>query len=154
QYAGKDSTFATSNIVINYFQPLLQNAGRAIALETLTEAERTLLYAVRNFAHFRKQLTFQIATNNYLLLLAQQQGILNQQANIGNLEQSLRLHLALLEAGKIQAIKVEQVDLNLQQGQQQLIQSETSLERAQDDYKRLLGLPPDVPIRLDDSLLG
>jgi outer membrane protein TolC len=154
QYAGPDSTIATSNILITFMQPLLQNAGRAVALETLTEAERALLYQVRTFARFRKQFTFQVATNGYLNLLAQEQNIRNSLENLKALEQNLRLHQALLDAGKVPAIKVEQVDLQLQQGQQQLIQVETSLETARDAYKLLLGLPPSIPIRLDDSLLA
>ncbi|HLN33289.1 MAG TPA: TolC family protein [Gemmataceae bacterium] len=154
QYAGGNSSVGFSNIIVNYMQPLLQNAGRAVALETLTEAERTLLYTLRTFAHYRKQFTFQIATNTFLSLLTQQQGVRNSQANIQALELSLRLNTALLDAGKLAAINVEQIDLSLQQGQQQLIQLETSLATAEDAYKLLLGLPPSLPIRLDDSLLA
>jgi len=154
QYAGGNSSIGFSNIIVNYMQPLLQNAGRAVALETLTQAERSLLYILRTFAHYRKQFTYQVATNTYLNLLTQEQGIRNSQSNIQALEQSLRLHKALLDAGKVEAIRVEQIDLQLQQGQQQLIQQETSLASAQDTYKQLLGLPPSLPIRLDDSLLA
>jgi outer membrane protein TolC len=155
QYAGPDSTIAFSNIIINFTQPLLQNAGRAVALETLTEAERTLLYGVRDFAHYRKQFTFQVATNNYLNLLSQEQSVRNQQANVKTLEENLRLHQALYtETGKVSQVKVAQVDLSLQQALAALVQAETSLETAQDGYKLLLGLPPDFPIRLDDSLLA
>lgn len=46
------------------FQPLLQGGGKAVALEPLTQAERSLLYQIRNFARFRKQLYVEIASNN------------------------------------------------------------------------------------------
>jgi hypothetical protein len=45
-------------------QPLLRGGGEAVALESLTQAERTLLYAIRNFARFRKELYVEIASNN------------------------------------------------------------------------------------------
>jgi outer membrane protein TolC len=154
QYAGPDTTLATSNLLFTFMQPLLQNAGRAVAMETLTEAERTLLYQIRSFAHFRKAYTFQVATSNYLSLLTQEQTVRNSRENIGTLEKNLHLYNALLEAGKVTAVNVEQVDIQLQTGQQQLIQVETSLEASEDSYKQLLGLPPNLPIHLDDSLLA
>ena len=45
----------TSSSVISYslIQPLLLNGGRRVALESLTQAERNLLYAVRAFERYR-----------------------------------------------------------------------------------------------------
>ena len=68
QFAGPDTAFAFSNIIVNFVQPLLRNAGRDVRLEGLTEAERMLLYQVRTFAHFRKQFTFNIATQTWTVI--------------------------------------------------------------------------------------
>lgn len=46
------------------FQPFLRGGGEAVTLETLTQAERNLLYSIRAFARFRKQLYVAIASNN------------------------------------------------------------------------------------------
>jgi outer membrane protein TolC len=154
QYAGKDTTIGFSNLIFTFTQPILQYAGRAVALETLTEAERTLLYGVRSFAHFRKQFTFQVATSGYLNLLTQEQAVRNQQANLDSLEENLRLHKALYETGKVSSVKVDQVNLSLQQAKASLVQAQTFLEASQDAYKQLLGLPPNMPIRLDNSVLS
>src|SRR5262249_25780696 len=54
-FSGIDHTTASSNIGATFFQPLLRNFGRRVRLETLTQGERNLLYAVRSFARFRKQ---------------------------------------------------------------------------------------------------
>jgi outer membrane protein TolC len=151
---GNKTSIEFSNFLITFMQPLLQNSGRAVALETLTEGERSLLYSVRNFAHFRKQFSFQIATSNYLNLLSQEQSVRNTRSNLKTLQENLRLYQALYEAGKVSQVQVAQVDLSLQQAQLGLIQGETSLQAAEDSYKLLLGLPPDIPIRLDDSLLA
>src|SRR5262249_25574784 len=53
------STVSQSTITLDVIQPLLRGGGRAVALEPLTQAERNLLYQIRNFARFRK--TFYVA---------------------------------------------------------------------------------------------
>src|SRR5947207_14937506 len=44
-----------STVNLDLVQPLLRGGGRAVTLEPLTQAERNLLYAIRNFARFRKE---------------------------------------------------------------------------------------------------
>jgi outer membrane protein TolC len=153
QYAGPDQVNTNSNIAISLTQPLLRFAGRYVRMEGLTQAERNLLYQVRTFAHFRKQFTFQIATQGYLSLLAQEQQIRNARANLASLEQNFRLHEALLASGIVSLVKVDQVFQNVQQGRLNLIQSEAALETQEDIYKGTLGLPPNIPIHLDDAIL-
>jgi hypothetical protein len=53
----------TSQSVLNLdlIQPFLQGGGRAVALEPLTQAERNLLYQIRNFARFREEFYVAIA---------------------------------------------------------------------------------------------
>ncbi len=57
-------TVSVSTLNFNAVQPLLRGGGRAVALEPLTQAERTLLYQIRSFARFRKELYVEIASNN------------------------------------------------------------------------------------------
>ena len=58
------STFSTTLLNFSAVQPLLQGGGQAVALESLTQAERNLLYQIRTFARFRKQLYVEIASNS------------------------------------------------------------------------------------------
>jgi hypothetical protein len=149
----------TSNIVFSLMQPLLRNAGRRIALENLTQSERNVLYAVRAFAHFRKQFYVNLTTSGgafgsgYLGLLFQVQNIRNLESNLKSQEQNLRLHEALFARGTVSTVQVDQAFQSYEQGRQSLIQGRTSLETAQDAYKISLGLPPDLPVKLDDSML-
>jgi hypothetical protein len=49
------STFvSTSALNLDIVQPLLKGGGKAVTLEPLTQAERNLLYEVRDYARFRK----------------------------------------------------------------------------------------------------
>ncbi len=57
-------TLSVTNLNFSAIQPLLQGGGQAVALESLTQAERNLLYQIRFFARFRKELYVEIASNN------------------------------------------------------------------------------------------
>jgi hypothetical protein len=58
------NTVSVTNLNFNAIQPLLRGGGEAVALETLTQAERNLMYAIRNYARFRKELYVEIASQN------------------------------------------------------------------------------------------
>jgi len=155
-FSGINQTTATSNITATLIQPLLQNAGRRVRLEGLTQGERNLLYAVRTFAHFREQFYVSLTSGNangFLNLLAQVQNIRNLESNLKSQEQNLRLHEALYARGVVSTVQVDQVFTSYQQGKLSLIQASSGLETALDSYKQTLGLPPDLPVKLDDSIL-
>jgi len=58
------TTTSVSTLDFSAIQPLLQGGGKAVALESLTQAERNLLYAIRDYARFRKELYALIASNS------------------------------------------------------------------------------------------
>jgi outer membrane protein TolC len=154
EFAGPDHTTVQSNILINFMQPLLRGFGRDVRLEPLTEAERSLLYAVRDFARFRETFSANIAVQTYLQLLLQVQSIRNQEANLVSQEQNLRLNEALLESGSISTVEVDQAFQSYQQARLGLLTARVTLETQLDAFKITLGLPPKTPVRLDDSLLN
>lgn len=51
--SARDSSIST--LSLGLVQPLLRGAGRAVTLEPWTQAERNLLYAVRDFVRFRQE---------------------------------------------------------------------------------------------------
>jgi hypothetical protein len=55
-------TTSVTTLNFNAIQPLLRSGGEAVALESLTTAERNLLYAIRSYARFRKELYVAIAS--------------------------------------------------------------------------------------------
>lgn len=87
-FAGNGSQESAPSLGYSLTQPLLFQAGRKIALENLTQAERQVLYNVRTLARFRQQL-FVTVTAAYLQLMQQQQAILNTQNNIRQLNEQL-----------------------------------------------------------------
>jgi hypothetical protein len=49
------ATTSVSTINLDFIQPFLRGGGRAVTLEPLTQAERNLLYAIRDYYRFRQQ---------------------------------------------------------------------------------------------------
>ena len=145
-----------SNIVINLVQPILRGAWKAVRMEGLTQAERSVLYAVRDYARFRKQFYLDITTRGggFLGLLLQVQNIRNLETNLSSLRQNLLMHEALYDAGKASSIQVDQVFQSYQQGRLSLLRAQTALDNTLDTFKINLGLPPDVSVVLDDAQLA
>jgi outer membrane protein TolC len=149
----------SSNLLVSLVQPLLRGAGRQVRLETLTQAERDVLYAVRDFARFRKRFWTDIAIDDggnggYLGLLLTLQTIRNSEANLKRQEETYRLYSELFAGGRASAVELDQSFQSLQDARLDLIQSQTAFNNQLDAFKLRLGLPPTMPLELDDSLLG
>jgi outer membrane protein TolC len=144
-----------SNFILNLIQPILRGAGREVRLEDLTQAEREMLYAVRDFARFRKSFWADVSTRGegFLGLLQQLQGIRNEEANLASQEQNLRLHELLYAGGKVSVVQVDRVFQNYQQSRLSLATAKAQYENSLDQFKILLGLPPSQKVSLDDQLL-
>lgn len=142
----------SASLVTTFTQPLLRGAFRHVRLESLTQAERGLLYSVRDFARFRR--TFFVGiTQAYLDLLTQSQAIRNAQTNLVNLEQNLDEHKYYGELKIVSQIQVDQVFQQYQNGRRSLLAAEQNLIASQDAFKFQLGLPSWLQIEIDESLL-
>ena len=147
-----NSNFAAGNLLFSLSQPLLRGAFRHVRTESLTQAERNLLYDVRDFARFRREFYFDIVSQ-YLDLLNQTQGVRNEEANLLNLELQLEEHTVLLERDLVSTVRVDQVFQDFQAGRLSLINSQQSLQSSLDQFKFSLGLPARIEIAFDESLL-
>ncbi len=158
EFTGHTQT-ATGNIGVTFLQPLLRGFGRQVRLESLTQAERDTLYAVRDFARFRKQFWAGVAITggrggSYLNLLLAVQQIRNAQTNLKAQEENLRLYEEKFRGGKASVVEVDQAYQNLLAGRQGVITAEVGFQTQLDTFKTQLGLPPRLPIEIDDSFLN
>ncbi|QDV22310.1 TolC family protein [Aureliella helgolandensis] len=140
-------------LVTSFTQPLLRGAFRHVRLENLTQSERDLLYAVRDFARFRRTYYVDISTS-YLSLLTQVQAIRNSQANVQNLRRNLDEHELLVSLEMVSQIQVDQIFQQYQSGRLSLLSSQQNLAASFDGFKFDLGLPPWIPLEIDESLLA
>lgn len=152
EYTGKTSS-ASSSISMNFIQPLLRDFGRQVRMEGLTQGERSLLYQLRIFARFRKEFYVDLAVNQYLELLQLQQLIRNQQTNVVRQEQNYSNQQAQRLAGKITLVDEDQAFTAMLQARASILQQRTALENSLDRFKLRLGLPPTVPVVIDDQML-
>ena len=96
-FGGGSRTNSASNLAFRLTQPLLRGAGRKIELENLTQAERNLLYAVRDLARFRRIFFTNVVggPSGYLSLLQTLQQIRNSEGNIFRLQQQVEALTAI-----------------------------------------------------------
>ena len=147
---GDVSEFSTGALIGSFTQPLLRDFGSDIETEALMQAERDLLYQLRDFTRFRKTLAVQVASAYYSVLL-------NRETARNNYTGLLATNLSL---EREQAFQTEGLSTLLQVGrlEQSSLQADlrwtgaiTRYKRSLDNFKILIGLNADDNILLDDN---
>ena len=88
-WSPRDGVSATG-LAWSLSQPLLEMAGRKVRMEGLVQAERNLLYQVRDMARFRQAIFTDVA-QDYLGLQQASQNIINQENNIRQLKEQIEI---------------------------------------------------------------
>lgn len=139
---------ASSLLTIGLTQPLLRGFGSHIVLESLTQAERNVVYSLRSFERFRRRHVVTIIST-YYGLLQQFDRIKIEEANQENLRLSLALQQALYKAGKRPKFQVDQNRQSVLRSETTLLRLRESLKSSLDGFKITLGLPVETEILLD-----
>lgn len=129
-------------------QPLLRGAGRKVALENLTQAQRNTLYQVRSFNHFRKDFVTQIATNyqRVLELYDRQQNLNQYYFELSKICYSLKKRA---KAGRIEVHELEEAEQDRMIALSRSIAVEREYAEALDLFKIQLAIQPDIDFILD-----
>jgi outer membrane protein TolC len=133
--------------------PLLRGAGRHIATEPLTQAERKVLYAIWTFERFKRSFAVQIASD-YLAVLQQLDQLTNSEENYRQLIASARRARRLADAGRLPEIQVDQAVQNELRARNSWVSTKQAYTGALDAFKISLGLPTDSRIELDRKELA
>ncbi len=155
QYTGGTGQFGSS-ILLSVTQPLLRGFGRQVRLEDLTQAERSVLYAVRTYARFRKNFYVGVTAGSggYLGLLLQLQQLRNAESILKQQEETYRLYNELFRGGRASVVDVDVIYQGLQGSRLAVLNAKLSLENGLDAFKIQLGMPPRLPVELDDGPLS
>ena len=147
-FTGDPRRSAASVLNLNVTQPLLRGAGSKIAAERLTQANRNVVYAVRDFSHFQNTFSVEIV-NDYFDLLQLKNVIFNEYNNY----ESRRANKEYLTARVDRESPEAQGDAKQDelQAKNRYISSITSYRNALDRFKITLGLPQPTNLRLDDT---
>ncbi|MGL4423550.1 MAG: TolC family protein [Gemmataceae bacterium] len=174
---------SVSTFTLTFLQPLLRGGGYAVTLEALTQAERTLLYALRSYARFRKVFYVAIVsqgdyTNNpyglqglsanlgrgignnltapragYLPTVLRNATLANERKNIVALESTLKLFQNLKEGGGVNELQVVRVEQQLLRSRGLMLTNTRLYADLIDNFKLQLGVPTTLPLELDDEAL-
>lgn len=145
-----DGWDAASSMSLRITQPLLRGSGRRIAFESLTQAERNLIYEVRAFERFRRTFAVDVAREVYDLLQAEDT-LANEERNYDNLVELRERNEALAEAGRLSDIQVDQAKQDELRSEATLLRLRGSIGRQRDQFNLFLGLPIDTDLVLDPS---
>ena len=138
------SIYADSSISI----PLLRGAGKHIVAEPLTQAERDVVYAFYDFERYKRTFAVRVASS-YLSVLEREDAVKNAEENYRNLIASARFVRREADAGRRPIIEVGQAAQSELSARKGWVAARQGYERAQDEFKMLLGLPTDTRIELD-----
>ena len=132
--------------------PLLRGAGKDVVMEPLTQAERNLIYAIRNFERYRQTYAVTIA-HDYFTVLRYHQQMRNSMENAHRLELNERRAEMMFRAGRMQRIQVDQAKTDLLNANESVVSTRQTYESQLDSFKITLGLPPEGKVVLDTGEL-
>ncbi len=135
-----DAWTTISDVGLGITQPLMRGSGRRIAREPLTQAERNVVYAARDYERFRRSFAFEVA-NRAFRILQQHNVIENVRVNLSSLRLLRERNEALAEAGRLSDIQVDQARQDELRSENRIVEEEASLQASYDDFKLFLGLP-------------
>lgn len=141
---------ASSALMGSFTQPLLRGAGSDIAAETLMQAERDLLYQLRDFTRYRQTLAVRVATQYYSVLQARD-AVRNNYLGLEAVMSSLERERAFQAEGLRTPGQVGRLEQSALQRDLAWARSITRYSNALDNFKILLGLRADDRIMLDDQ---
>lgn len=136
---------AGSDLLLQVSQSVLQ---RDVIFEQLTQAERNVIYAARDYARFRRTFFRDFAVRYYSLLLTYRRIEIDTQDFFANLR-AFDQGQAEYRAGRLPRLQVDQFEQTALRSRRDLMQSCNNMERSLDDLKFRIGIPPETPINID-----
>jgi len=149
---GDPRTSAGSLLSAGIVKPLLGGSSREYVLESLTQAERSLLYQIRSFNRYRKQFVVDIVSS-YFRVLQSLDSVGNAENNYESLQLSYERAQMRAEAGRVPPIEAAQTEQQMLQARDNLARAMRQYQQALDSFKLDLAIPVDAQIELDPDVL-
>lgn len=150
---GDPRVTTSSQLGATFARPLLRNAGFKAEQEALIQAERDLLYAVREFVRFRKDFSVQIATA-YYGVLGNRDAARNSFLNLENSRRTAERTRALATEGRATQSDLGRLEQQVLSAEAAWINGVRNYSRSLDEFKIQLGIPINTPLVLDDQELA
>ncbi|MEO1235951.1 MAG: TolC family protein [Planctomycetota bacterium] len=145
--AGTDDT-TNVDLELSLDLPLLRGAGRtAVTVEAAVQAERDLIYAVRDFERFRREFFVDLATTYFNLVTAQRQ-LANRELQLRNLESLAEQFIALAEAGRVPFFQAERAEQRALTVRSLLVNQQENYVSNLDALKLTIGVETTRPVEI------
>jgi outer membrane protein TolC len=151
-FTNPDSSSENSILSFNIVQPLLNGFGPLVSLEPLRQAERDMVYEVRDFKRYQQDFVIDI-TSQYYLTLRNRDQLNNARNNYESALSSREQTEAYAKAGRIadfEAAQALQSELNAADNWSISL---ANYQSALDDFRYTLGLEIDLNIEPDPGEL-
>ncbi len=140
---------AINTLSVNLTQPLLRGFGiNNPAVESLTQAERNVVYAIRSYSLYQQQFAVE-TVNGYFALLSQKDIVRNNYRNYTNRVETT-MYLEARAVDRERTSSVEDARNAQLSAKKDYINSLAAYLTALDGYKLRLGLPIGCQLFLDD----
>ncbi|MBR5025569.1 MAG: TolC family protein [Victivallales bacterium] len=125
--------------------PLLRGSGKFIVTEPLTQAERNLVYQVREFEQYKRRFVVSIA-NSYLGVLRSAQTVQNQEESYRRIVTATRRSRRMADAGLMTEYQFDQAIQTELNARESWVSAQQSHTRSLEAFRVLLGLSPDADV--------
>lgn len=130
--------------------PLLRGAGKYVASESLTQAERDLVYSLYTFERYKATFAVQIV-QSYMNVLSQMDQVDNAAESYKNSITSYNRTSRQAEAGRATVVEVNQTLQQQLSARNRWISAKAQYINQLDNFKIMIGLPTDAEVELDRS---
>jgi len=150
-FSGDPRKSAGSVISLNILQPLLRGAGREIAAESFTQANRNVIYAIRDYHHFQNTFSKDIVIQ-YLRLMQQKESVANEYKNYISRQKNTE-YLRARSVDRASPQEVSDSEQGELQAKNSWINAKSRYQTSLDNFKITLGAPTSVKLNLNDKEL-
>jgi outer membrane protein TolC len=151
-FSGGGDFTGSSILGLTFTQPLLRGFGQRIAREPLTQAERDVIYQVRDFERFRATFAVTVASD-YLNVLETYDNLDSEKQNLASVIRTREQFEEETKAGKRAAVDVDRAKQDELTAADRLASAEARYESALDRFKQTLGLPTLARLQLNQQVL-
>ena len=150
--AGDSGTLSSSSLTASLTQPLIRGAGSKVTLENLTQAERDVLYSLRDFSRFRKSFAVQVCSA-YYGVLRDLDAVHNNWNSYQNFQRNAERERDFATEGRSTLASVGRQESAVLSAENRWINSVRNYREGLDEFKILLGLSTQQAIILDSGEL-
>ncbi len=143
----------SSQFNATFVRPLVRDAGYQQQMEALTQAERRLLYDLRDFTRYRREFSVQIA-NAYYGVLGNRDAVRNSFLNLQSSRLNAERTRALADEGRVTQSDLGRLAQQELSAESAWINAIRTYKQTLDNFKLQLGLTIDTNLVLDDAELA